>query len=92
MKDSTVPLDPDYKLEQVALDYKFAQDELLELIERRDSISEKLMAVTLDGNDPVTHDQYQMMLSREERLTKRVGNARQEVRRLHARYIETKWA
>jgi hypothetical protein len=38
--------------------------------------------VTLDADDPVTYDQYQVMLGREERLTKRVGDARQEVRRI----------
>jgi hypothetical protein len=73
MKETTTPTD---------LDLRDALDELRELIDRRDSISYKLMAVTLDADDPVTYDQYQVMLGREERLTKRVGDARQEVRRI----------
>lgn len=63
------------------LDLRDALDDLRELTDRRDSISYRLAGYSLDGVKP-TEFECQVLLGREERLTKRVNEARQEVRRI----------
>lgn len=66
------------------LDLAMERDDLAELKAKRDAISDKLMAVTLDGDDPVSHADYQIMLGRERRLDNRIAASRQAIRELKA--------
>ena len=66
------------------LDLGEERERLAELKAMRDAVSDKLMAVTLDGDDPVTYADYQIMLGRERRLDNRIWATRQAIRELKA--------
>jgi hypothetical protein len=70
--------------DNINLDLAEERELLADLKARRDAVSDKLMAVTLDGDDPVSYPEYQMMLSRESRLDNRIAAARQAIRQLKA--------
>ena len=62
-----------------------AERELLaNLKTRRDAVSDWLMEVTLDGDDPTPLSSYQMMLGKERRLDNRIAATRQAIRELMA--------
>ena len=61
------------------------EERLTDLEAKRDAISDKLVAVALDGDDPVTHADYQNMLDRERRMDNRIWATRQVIRELKLR-------
>ena len=70
--------------DNIHLDLTAERELLANLRTRRDAVSDWLMEVTLDGDDPTPLSSYQMMLGRERRLDIRIAESRQAIRELKA--------
>tara|TARA_R110002153_G_scaffold203824_1_gene356720 strand:- start:8539 stop:8778 length:240 start_codon:yes stop_codon:yes gene_type:complete len=68
----------------IHLDLTAERELLANLKTRRDAVSDWLMEVTLDGDDPTPLSAYQMMLGKERRLDIRIAATRQAIRELKA--------